>query len=179
MAVVEDRIVRPVGFLDLVEALGDEEGLQPIARHEGQGGFEEVETTQGRELVEQHQQATTPCPRMEILGQASSDLVQDQTDQRLGAADVRRRHHQVEGDGPFAIDQVADAPVATPGHRCDNRVAIEAEEAHRGREHARPLVLALVQQFAGGGGDHGMRSPVTMRRRHHPAQGGFDRAFGI
>ncbi|MNE30569.1 hypothetical protein D3C80_1240930 [compost metagenome] len=64
MAVVEDRIVRPVGFLDLVEALGDEEGLQPIARHEGQGGFEEVETTERRELVEKHEQAAPPCPRL-------------------------------------------------------------------------------------------------------------------
>ena len=35
MAVVEDRVVGAVGLLDLVQRLGDQEALDPIARHEG------------------------------------------------------------------------------------------------------------------------------------------------
>ena len=54
-------------------------------------------------------------------------------------------------------DQVGDAPVAARrdlGHR---RITVQAEEGHGGGQHARALVIALVEHFARGGGDDGMR----------------------
>jgi len=43
MAVIEDRVVRTIGLLDLVQRLRDQEALQAVAGHEGERGFEEVE----------------------------------------------------------------------------------------------------------------------------------------
>ncbi len=43
MAVIEDRIVDAIGFLDLVQRLCDQEALQSVPCHEGECAFEEVE----------------------------------------------------------------------------------------------------------------------------------------
>jgi hypothetical protein len=56
MAIVEDGIVLAIGLLDLVEALGDQEGADAIACHEGETGLEEVEAAKRWKLVEHHQQ---------------------------------------------------------------------------------------------------------------------------
>ena len=45
----------PVGLVDLMQGLRDQERAHPIARHEGQRRLEEIEAAQRRELVE-HQQ---------------------------------------------------------------------------------------------------------------------------
>ena len=50
--------------------------------------------------------------RFELLGQAPADLVEHKAHQRLGAADVGRRHDEVERHRPLALDEIADAPVA-------------------------------------------------------------------
>ena len=52
VAVVQNRMVLAVGFVDLVERLRDEEAADAVARHEGQGRLEEIEPAQRRELVE-------------------------------------------------------------------------------------------------------------------------------
>ena len=58
----------------------------------------------------------------------------------------------------------------------DDRIAIEAEERHGGRQHAGALVLALVQKLARCAGDDGMNACFAkMRRRHHRAQRRLDR----
>ena len=91
-------MVLAVGFVDLVERLRNQEGTQTVARHEGQGRLEEVETAQRRELIKHQQQlvlAFHAIGTVERFGEPPTNLVQDQSDQRLGAADVRRRHHQV------------------------------------------------------------------------------------
>jgi hypothetical protein len=108
-------MVLAVGLVDLVEGLRDQEGAQSVARHEGQRTLEEVEPTQRRELVEHQQQLVASgnaIRTIERFGQASADLVENQADQGLGAADVRGRHHQVQRHRVIGIDQVGDAPVA-------------------------------------------------------------------
>ena len=179
MAVVEDRVVRTVGLLDLVQRLGDQEGLQPIASHEGQRAFEEIETAERREFVEHQQQAMPTGLRLQVLGEPAADLVEDQAHQRLCAADVRRRHHQEEAHRPIGLHQVSDPPVATPGDLGDHGIAVDAQERHGGREHAGPLVLALVEELAGGRGDHRVRPIAKVRRRHHGPQRRLDRAARI
>ena len=57
VAVVEDRVVRPVGLVDLVQGLRDQEGAQPVAGHEGERALEEVEAAERRKLIEHQQQA--------------------------------------------------------------------------------------------------------------------------
>ena len=44
----------------------------------------------------------------------------------------------------------------------DDRIAIEAEERHGGREHARSLIVGFVEQLARGRGHDGMR-PASPR----------------
>src|SRR3546814_9891620 len=56
MAVIENCVVFAIGLLDLVQTLGDEESAHAIAGHEGETGFEEVEPSERRKLVEHHQQ---------------------------------------------------------------------------------------------------------------------------
>ena len=111
MAVVEDRVVRAIGFLDLVQRLRDQEALETIARHEGQGRLEEVEPAQRRKLVEHQEQPMPPRVRLQILGQAAADLIQQQSHQGLGAVDVGGRHDEVERGRLIASHNVADAPV--------------------------------------------------------------------
>ena len=97
MAIVEDRVVLAVGLLDLVQRLRDQEALQAVARHEGERALEEIEPAERREFVEHQQQAMPSSLRLQLFGQSPADLVEDQAHERLGAADVRRRHDQVEG----------------------------------------------------------------------------------
>jgi hypothetical protein len=76
----------------------------------------------------------------------------------------------------LGCDQVGDAPVAARrdfGHR---RVAVQAEERHGGAQHARTLVVRLVEHFAGGGCDNRVRCIAQVLRRHHPVQGQLERA---
>ena len=56
MAVVEDRVIRAIGLVDLIERLRDQEGSQVVAGHEGQRRLEEVQPAQSRELIEHQQQ---------------------------------------------------------------------------------------------------------------------------
>src|SRR3546814_9278670 len=41
MAVVEDRIIFAISLLDMVERLGDQEGADALAGHEGKAGLDE------------------------------------------------------------------------------------------------------------------------------------------
>ena len=180
MAVVEDGVVRAVGLFDLVQRLRDQERLEPVAGHEGQRALKEIEPTERREFVEHEQDPMAPVLGVKVFGQPSADLVQHQSDQRLGAADVRRRHHEIERRRSILGDQVGDAPVAAPCDLRDDRVAIEAKKRHGGREHARSLVVGFVEELARGGGHDGMRSRLgQMRRGHHRLQRRLDRTLGI
>ena len=180
VAVVEDGVVRTVGLFDLVERLGDQERLQAVARHEGQGRLEEVQSPQCRELVEHQQQTVAVCLGLEVFGQPASDLVEQQTDQRLGPVDVRRRHDEVERGWSCAADDIGDPPVAAGGDLRHDRIAIEAEEAHRRTQHAGTFIVRFVEQFACGRSNHGMRTGLAeVRRLHHRRQRRLDRARRI
>ena len=180
MAVVEDRVVRAIGLLDLVQRLGDEEGLEAITRHEGKGALEEVEATERGKLIEHKQQAVTVALRLQILGQPAADLIEDQADQRLGAVDVGGRHHEVERGRMLAADHVGDAPVAATGDLGDDGVAIQAQERHRGRQHAGALIVGFVEQLAGRAGDHRMGAGLAeMGGLHHCRESRLDRPLRI
>ena len=56
VAVIENRVVRPIGGLQLVQRLRDQEGLDAVAGDEGQLRFEERELSKRRELVEQEEE---------------------------------------------------------------------------------------------------------------------------
>jgi len=60
MAVVEDGVVRPIGLLDLIERLRNQEALEAVAGHEGQRRFEKIEPTECREFIE-HQEQPMPA----------------------------------------------------------------------------------------------------------------------
>src|SRR3546814_16716370 len=100
MAVVEDRIIFAISLLDLVERLGDQEGADAIAGHEGKAGLEEVEPPERRKLVQHHQElvlAVAVPDAFELPGQAAADLVEHQADQRHCPADVRRSEERRVG----------------------------------------------------------------------------------
>src|SRR3546814_16203069 len=89
---LENAVVFAVGFLDLVERLGDEESADAVARHEGKARLEEVEPPERRKLVEHHQELMLAPLRpvgVELLGPPPPALVENEADERLAAADVR------------------------------------------------------------------------------------------
>ncbi len=91
MAVVEDGVVLAIGLGDLVQRLGDQVGADAVTGHEGQCRLEEVEPSQGRKLVQHHQQlmlAPLAGIALQPLGQPPADLIEDQAHQRLGPRDV-------------------------------------------------------------------------------------------
>jgi hypothetical protein len=177
MAIVEDRIILPIGLLDLVERLGDQEGLDPVSRHEGERAFEEIEAAQRRKFVEHQEQAPRPRAGIEILGEPPSDLVEDQADERLGAADVAGRHDEIERGRTVPRHQIGNPPFGPARHRRDDGVAIQAEKGHGGRKHPRAFIVRFVQQFLRGRGDDGMHALVPqMPGRLHAAQRRDDRS---
>ncbi len=182
MAVVQDRMVLAIGLVDLVQRLRDQEGSQTVARHESQRRLEEIQPPEGGELVE-HQKQLVPTRHavraVERFGQAPADLVEDQPDQRLGAADVRRRNHQVQRHRRIRRDQVGDAPVAARCDLGDGRIAIQPKEAHRGGQHTGSLVVALVEHFPRRRCDDRMDLLPKMTRSHHPLQRDLEGTGGI
>ena len=73
---------------------------------------------------------------LQIFGQATPDLIEDEADKGLGPIDVRRWHDEVERRGHFARHQVGNTPVAAARHLGDDGIAVETEERHGGGEHA-------------------------------------------
>ena len=106
----------PVGLVDLVQRLGDQERPQAVTGHERQCALEEVEPSQCRKLIEHEQKLVLAC---DAVADPSSDSVRrrpiwfsSRPNQRLGAADVRGRDDQVERHRVRGRDKVGDAPVA-------------------------------------------------------------------
>ena len=95
MAVVQYRVVLAVGLFDLVQRLGNEEGFDAVACHEGKCAFEEVEAAQRRKFIEHQQQAVRTFSRGQLFGKPPPDLIEDEADQRLGPADVAGRYDQI------------------------------------------------------------------------------------
>src|SRR4051812_8741758 len=136
MTIVEDRVVRPIGLFDLIERLRNKEALEAIARHKRKRRLEEIKPAQRRKLIE-HEQQPMPTPfGLEIFGETAADLVEDQSHQRLGATDVRRRHDEIERRWPFVLNEIPDTPVAATRYLRNDGIAIETEERHRGGQHA-------------------------------------------
>src|SRR3546814_3085501 len=151
MTIIEDRVVLTVGLLDLVEALRDQERLDAVAGHEGERGFEEIESAERWELVEHEQQPVRSCARVQLLGQAAPDLVEDEPDERLGPADVGWRNDQIERHRMGAFDQLPDPPVAATRHLSHHRIAVETAKRHRGRrseEHTSELQSLMRISYA-------------------------------
>ena len=180
MAVVENGVVLPIGALDLVERLRDQERFEAITGHEGECRFKEVQPPERGELVQHQQQAMALAGGFQLLGQPPPDLIEDQTDQRLGPVDVRGRYDEVEADRFFCSDQISNAPVAAGRHAGHDRISVEAEKRHRRGQHTGAFVLRFVQQLACRRSDDGMHTGFAqMRRVHHGAQGCLDRTAGI
>ena len=99
MAIVENGVIGPIGSLDLIEGLRDQNALDAIARHERQRGLEEIKSTEGRKLIEHQKQPMPASFGVEIFRQPPADLVEDQPHQRLGPADIGGWHDQIEAWG--------------------------------------------------------------------------------
>src|SRR3546814_12172217 len=111
--VVEDRIIFAISLLDLVERLGDQEGADAIAGHEGKAGLEEVEPPERRKLVQHHQElvlAVAVSDAFELLGQHAADLVAHPEDQRLCPAAARSRCAQIYPERLFRPTQISAPP---------------------------------------------------------------------
>src|SRR5665213_885329 len=132
VAIAENGIIWPIGLLDLIERLRDEETLETIACHEGECAFEEVEPSEGWKLIEHQQHTVSLTLGLQVLGQTSADLIEDQADERFCPRDVGWRHDEIEGGWPFAADQFTNAPVTAPRHCGNDRIAVEAKKRHGG-----------------------------------------------
>ena len=135
MAIVEDRVIWPVGSFELIQALCDQEAADAVARYKCKLALEEVEASEGRELIEHQQEFLPPSIGIQALGQPPSNLVEDEAHQGLCTSDVGWRDHQVQRNGLSSIDQVTDAPIAPPRHLGDHGVPIKPQEAHCRRQH--------------------------------------------
>ncbi len=117
---------------------------------------------------------------VQVLGQAAADLVEHQTDQRLGSGDIGRRHDEIERRGLRVGDEISDPPIAAPRHLGHHGIAVKAEERHCGGQYARSLVVGFVEQLARRGRDDGVRAFLAkVRRGHHRLQRRLDRPLRI
>src|SRR3546814_7759322 len=79
--------------------------------------------------------------RFQLLGEAPADLIEDQADERLGPADVRRRHDEIEGHRMLGLNEIADAPVAARRDGGDDWIA-------RSEEHTSELQSLMRISYA-------------------------------
>src|SRR3546814_276780 len=117
-----------VCLFDLIERLGDQESADAITGHEGKRTLEEVQTAERRELVEHHQKLMLASLRwvsVELLGQPTPDLIENEANEWLCPRNIRRRNDQIERGRMVGLNQVGDAPVAARCDRRDGRVAID------------------------------------------------------
>ena len=173
VAVVEDRLIRSVRLLQLVERLRDEQSLEPVAGHERQPALEEFEPAERREFVEQKEQPMLvgrSAADLQGLGQAAADLVQHQADDGAGARQIARRHDQIQAHRGLGVHQIGDAKVACGRVSGDDRIAVEAETRQGRREDAREFVVALAQHLARGLGDGGMGRIAEVPGLEHPLE---------
>jgi hypothetical protein len=90
------------------------------------------------------------------------------------------RDDEVERDWVIGLDQIADTPVAARGYARRNRIPVEPEERHGGRQHARALIVAFVQKLACGLRNDRMDATLAkMRRHHHQAERALDRTARV
>jgi hypothetical protein len=79
--------------------------------------LEEVEPPQRRELVQHEQQPMTSRPNAKLFGQPPADLVEYQTYERLGTANVGGRQHaaheRLDAAGPAPLSRTR--PYLPPG----------------------------------------------------------------
>src|SRR5258708_21956228 len=105
MAIVEDRVVRPIGTFELVQALRDQETADAVACHESKLALEEIEAAKRRELINHQQEPLPPPVGIQALGQSTSDLVEDAAHQRVCAGNVGGRDHQIQSNEATPADQ--------------------------------------------------------------------------
>lgn len=67
MAVVENGVVWPVGFLYLVQGSSDQECLDVVTNHESESGFKEIQSSEGREFVKHHKHAMLAVVVMQVF----------------------------------------------------------------------------------------------------------------
>ena len=160
--VVENGIIRAVGLLELVERLGDEEGLHAVAGDEREGasrrsrGARATGTRRAAGAADAGRRVF--APDLHRLGEAPADLVEHQANDGPRARQVARRHDQVEADRPVGVHEVGDPEVAADVFRAMTGIAVEAQARHGGGEDARALVVGLVEHLARGLGDDRVRA---------------------
>ena len=106
MAVIEDRVIWAIGFFNLIEGLRDQKSFQPIARHKGERAFKEIQSAERRKFIKHEQDALALSICMQIFSQSSANLIENETDERLGARNVRRRHDKVKRGWRGFKDQI-------------------------------------------------------------------------
>src|SRR5262249_898951 len=125
MAIVEDRVVRPIGAFELVQALGDQKAADAIAGHEGKLALEEVKPAKGCELVK-HEEQLLPMPAgIEIFSQTPPNLVKHEAHQGFGTGDVGGWHHQVQRDRLRPVYKITNSPITSARDRSNDGIAIE------------------------------------------------------
>ena len=175
VAVRDDRLVPPVGLGELSEILDDEVRLDAVARQVRERRLQEVEPPQRGELVQHQEEPWTglaPYPaaaRVEGLRKAASQLIEEQPQQRARPCDVRGRGREIETHGPVAPWEILEGEIACLGVLRHDRIPVEVQELHGGRDDARALVLGLVEKGACGTGDDGVGPRRLSRRRVGPA----------
>src|SRR3546814_18738832 len=87
MAIVKNGIVLSIGLLDLVEALGDEEGLDPIASHAAACAVKEIAPHELRNFLEHKPQPMRTDCRVDLPGQPPGGLVERRTSRGWGRAE--------------------------------------------------------------------------------------------
>src|SRR5258705_12357658 len=60
MAIVEDRVIRPVGTFELVQDLRDQETADAVVCHESKLALEEVKAAKRGELIDNQQEPVPP-----------------------------------------------------------------------------------------------------------------------
>src|SRR6202000_2868565 len=95
MAIVENRMVWPIGAFELIQALRDEETTNPVTGHESKLALEEVEPAESCEFIEHEQQSLLAPIGIQAFGKSSPNLIDQEPHQRFCPSDIGWGHHEI------------------------------------------------------------------------------------
>ena len=152
LAVADDAFVAPVFVHDLANVLRDEVCLQAKPGHVGKRVRENLHALEGREFVNQEEQAMFVAEllgtlKIEFFGEPVNDHGKDQAHERTKPNLVARRNNEVERYWPFVIHEVLNRKVARGSGTANKRIAVKRQCRFRCGQDAGEILVLLVEHF--------------------------------
>ena len=173
MAVRHERVILAVHGIELGNVLNDDVDFAAVSRDVGERLFHDRQLAQGRELVQEQQEAmlvarhASAVREFHLGADAAHNHIHHEPQEWAHPVNVRRGNHQVEVHRLVMVHEVMDAEVAMAGIERHNRIAVQRQVGQSRGNNAARFILRFVQHLSGGTGDKGVGLVATFSAGEH------------